>query len=96
MASKLRNASNGEKDAKVCTRDNMEACAAALGRIEDGSETWEELRLIKSMSPRATCIIMPSCGDLVSSALLSVGGYAFLIDGTSDLVSIPMDPLVYS
>ena len=84
MASKNEDVSNGEKTEekpKVCTRDNMAACAEALGRIEDGSETWEELRLIKSMAPRAACIIPASSHDFVSSTLLAVGAYALLIDG---------------
>lgn len=95
MASKLKDESNGEKSEekpKVCSRDNMEACAEALGRIEDGSESWEELRLIKSMAPRAACIIPASSHDFVSSALLAVGAYALLVDGTFintiDLVSM--------
>ena len=67
---------------KVCSRDNMEACAAALAKIEDGSETWEELALIKSMAPRASCILPASSHDFVSSSLLAVGACALLIDGT--------------
>jgi len=66
---------------KVCSRDNMDACAAALAKIEDGSETWEELTLIKSMAPRASCIIPASSHDFVSSSLLAVGACALLIDG---------------
>jgi len=66
---------------KVCSKDNMEACAAALAKIEDGSETWEELTLIKSMAPRASCIIPASSHDFVSSSLLAVGACALLIDG---------------
>ena len=59
MASKENE--NTEKKPKTCSRDNhMEACAEALGRIEDGSETWEELHAIKSRAPRATCIIPAS------------------------------------
>ena len=84
MASK-EDISNGEKTEEnpmVCTRDNMEACAKALGRIEDGSETWEELHAIKSRAPRATCIIPASSHDFVASALLAVGAYALLVDGT--------------
>ena len=83
MASKNEDVSNGEKTEKpkVCSRDNMAACAEALGRIEDGSETWEELRLIKSMAPRAACIIPASSHDFVSSTLLAVGACALLIDG---------------
>ena len=86
MASKKEDVSNGEKTEekpKVCSRGNMAACAEALGRIEDGSETWEELRLIKSMAPRVACIIPASSHDFVSSALLAVGACALLIDGTS-------------
>lgn len=95
MASKKEDVSNGEKteeEPKVCSRDNMAACAEALGRIEDGSETWEELRLIKSMAPRAACIIPPSSHDFVSSTLLAVGAYALLIDGK--LVSVFIDKLL--
>ena len=83
MASK-EDAFDGEKTEEkpmVCTRDNMEACTTALGRIEDGLETWDELHAIKSRAPRATCIIPASSHDFVASALLAVGAYALLVDG---------------
>ena len=91
MASKLIKSktvgdkTNGEgtkEKPKACSRNNMAACAEALGRIEDVLETWEELRLIKSLAPRAMCIMPSSCYDFVSSAMLAVGGFALLVDGT--------------
>ena len=73
--------SNGEKTEEKPKACSTEACAKALGRIEDGSETWEELHAIKSRAPRATCIIPASSHDFVASALLAVGAYALLVNG---------------
>ena len=82
IKSKTTDGGKAKEKPKVCSRDNMAACAEALGRIEDGSETWEELRLIKSLAPRAMCIMSASCYDFVSSCLLAVGAFALLVDGT--------------
>jgi len=87
MANKPEGLTNGKKtehQLEVCTKDNMAACAAALGRIEDGSESWEELRLIKTMAPRAACILPALSHDFVASSLLAVGSHALMIDGTFD------------
>lgn len=76
MENKSDNVLNGEKTNEK-PKDGKGACAETLGR-----DSWEELRLIKSMAPRAACIIPASSHDFVSSSLLAVGAYALLIDGT--------------